>query len=618
MIRSLVNNLKTIIREIKTDKPKSLIEWRKWSANAVFMAALIFMPVAMLFSFPTYLAENRYGLIVFNLLIMTVLLIRLIDRWGSYRFWIVIWLIIIYTMMITFFITLGPHYARSAWLVFFSVMTSLFLGTMAGSVAVLINIIMLLTLYFLIGPGNAAWTSVYADPFPKYLMFVTNTTAVALLPTLMAGFMINRLDQAHDFQQKTMEDLKEKNKNLMLAEETIKESEASYRTLFESAGDAIFVIKDGNFFECNQKTLEIFGCRRDEIIDRSPAEFSPPVQPDGRDSKEKAMEKINAALEGTPQVFEWQHKQLGGILFVAEVSLNRVKLSTEDRVLAIVRDITNRKKTAEMMIQSEKMLSVGGLAAGMAHEINNPMAGILQTSSVMSNRLNNIEMPANKKVAEEIGIKMDDIKAFMEKREILRMVTTIVESGQRVAQIVGNMLSFARKSESSVSSHNLAELFDKILELAATDYDLKKQYDFKAIEIIKEYEDNLPMVPCGGAKIQQVLLNILRNGAHAMQEVMEKNNEYRPKFTLRLFREIKANMLCIEIEDNGPGMDEKTRKRVFEPFFTTKPVGEGTGLGLSVSYFIITENHDGEMSVESTPGLGAKFIIRLPLEVRKE
>ena len=99
-----------------------------------------------------------------------------------------------------------------------------------------------------------------------------------------------------------------------------------------------------------------------------------------------------------------------------------------------------------------------------------------------------------------------------------------------------------------------------------------------------------------------------------MQEVLEKNKEYQPMFTLRLFRETKANMLCIEIEDNGPGMDEKIRKRIFEPFFTTKPVGVGTGLGLSVSYFIITKNHSGEMSVESTPGSGAKFIIRLPLE----
>jgi len=120
----------------------------------------------------------------------------------------------------------------------------------------------------------------------------------------------------------------------------------------------------------------------------------------------------------------------------------------------------------------------------------------------------------------------------------------------------------------------------------------------------------MPQVKCEASKIQQVIFNILKNGAQVMSESVEKKKE--PRFTLRLMPE--EDMARIEIEDNGPGMDEATRKRVFEPFYTTKPVGAGTGLGLSVSYFIITENHGGTMEVESEPGKGAKFIIRLPLE----
>jgi PAS domain S-box-containing protein len=283
---------------------------------------------------------------------------------------------------------------------------------------------------------------------------------------------------------------------------------------------------------------------------------------------------------------------------------------------AVIRvdDITEKIRLEEMMVQSEKMLSVGGLAAGMAHEINNPLAGMMQSATVMSNRLIDVEIPANQLAAKEIGISMDDIKAFMENRGILRMAKTINDSGQRVAKIVDNMLNFARKTDALVSSHNPVELLDKILELASTDYDLKKQYDFKAIEIQKEYEKDLPALLCEGAKIQQVLLNILRNGAQAMQARMEKNSNYKPKFILRMSFETKTNMLCMEIEDNGPGMDKKTCKRIFEPFFTTKPIGVGTGLGLSVSYFIIVENHNGEMNVESTPGVGTKFIIHLPLK----
>lgn len=277
---------------------------------------------------------------------------------------------------------------------------------------------------------------------------------------------------------------------------------------------------------------------------------------------------------------------------------------------AVIRidDVTDKIRLEEMIIQSEKMLSVGGLAAGMAHEINNPLAGIIQSAAVISNRLGNIEMEANLKVAKELGITMNNIKLFMDKREILRMLTAITESGQRMAEIVNNMLSFARKSDDQFSSHILSELIDKSLELASTDFDLKKKYDFKMVEIKKEYDGNVPPVPCEAAKIQQVLLNILRNGAQAMQEAGINN----PMFTIRTHFNQKKKMACIEIEDNGPGMDKATSKRVFEPFYSTKPVGVGTGLGLSVSYFIIAENHNGELIVESSPGLGAKFIIRLP------
>ena len=278
---------------------------------------------------------------------------------------------------------------------------------------------------------------------------------------------------------------------------------------------------------------------------------------------------------------------------------------------AVIRvdDVTEQIRLEEMMIQSEKMLSVGGLAAGMAHEINNPLAGMIQTAGVMANRLGtNLHIPANQKAAEEAGTTMEAIEKFMKARSIPRMLATINESGQRVAAIVDNMLSFARKSDSTVSTHVFDEILDKTTELAATDYDLKKQFDFKRIEIQREYADPPVSAPCEGAKIQQVLLNILRNGAQAMQAAGAET----PRFIFRTLFEQDRKMAVMEIEDSGPGMDEQTRKRVFEPFFTTKPVGVGTGLGLSVSYFIITENHGGEMLVTSAPGKGSTFIIKLP------
>ena len=331
------------------------------------------------------------------------------------------------------------------------------------------------------------------------------------------------------------------------------------------------------------------------------------------------MDKIAESIKTKTTIYEQKkpHQSEKGLNFEDVTIYPLITNGVEGAVIRID-DVTDKVRMEEMMIQSEKMLSVGGLAAGMAHEINNPLAGMMQTASVMANRLmKNMDIPANRKAAEAAGTTMETIQNFMEARGILRMITTINESGSRVAAIVDNMLSFARKSDARVSSHLISELLDKTLELAATDYDLKRQYDFKTIKVIKEYEDNLPSVPCEGAKIQQVLLNILRNGAQAMQETIEINKGNSPVFILRIAQETETNMLCIEIEDNGPGMDETTCKRVFEPFFTTKSDGVGTGLGLSVSYFIITENHGGKMSVESFPGFGTKFIIRLPLKGKK-
>jgi len=352
----------------------------------------------------------------------------------------------------------------------------------------------------------------------------------------------------------------------------------------------------------------MLGYKPEEVLGKTPFDFMMPEDAVRIDKKFKAMakagkpipvmENINVHKDGSRVILETS----GIPVFDAQGKLVSYR--------GIDRDITRRKKMEALMVQNEKMLSVGGLAAGMAHEINNPLAGMMQTASVMENRLTKTDIPANLSAAKEVGITMGAVKAFMEKRDILRMVKAINTSGQRMVSIVENMLSFARKSDTLISTHNPAELMDKIIELAATDYDLKKQYDFKTIKIIKEYEDNLPLIPCEGAKIQQVFLNILRNGSQAMQETKTAS----PCFVLRLLRDPKAGMLQIEIEDNGPGMDEAVRKRIFEPFFTTKPVGMGTGLGLSVSYFIITENHGGTLNVISEPGVGARFIIRLPLE----
>ncbi|MBB6481580.1 sensor histidine kinase [Spirochaeta isovalerica] len=277
---------------------------------------------------------------------------------------------------------------------------------------------------------------------------------------------------------------------------------------------------------------------------------------------------------------------------------------------AVIRidDVTEKTKMEELLIQSEKMLSIGGLAAGMAHEINNPLAGIMQTANVLNKRLiDKVDIPANKKIADELGINLDDMKTFMERREIPRMIDSMLDSGKRISSIVSNMLNFSRKSDSRKSTVSLSVLIDQTIEIAGTDYDMKKEQDFRNIRIIREFQSPMNPVVCESSKLQQVFLNLLRNGAQAMEKQTED-----PQFIIRIYHDQKNNMACIEVEDNGPGMDEDIKSRIFEPFFTTKPPGIGTGLGLSVSYFIIHEEHRGQMNVESAPGKGSRFIIHLP------
>ncbi|MBF0302879.1 MAG: response regulator [Desulfamplus sp.] len=306
--------------------------------------------------------------------------------------------------------------------------------------------------------------------------------------------------------------------------------------------------------------------------------------------------------------------------------------SFNDRRGAVIRidDVTERVKMDEIVIQSEKMLSMGGIAAGMAHEINNPLAGIIQNIQVIKNRING-ELPANHHAAQECGVTLDVIRQYMEKREIFRMMDSVHQSGNRAAQIVDDMLSFSRRNEGTLKHENLAELMEKSIKLAVIDYKTKAEKDIGHVEIIRNYQKDMPLVSCQPVKIQQVLLNILKNGLQSIENKkwhdnnngseLSQINEDKQDIESASANGAKQiivtigisddNMASIEISDNGEGMPEDVRKKVFQPFFTTKK--SGTGLGLSISYFIITEDHKGLIKVVSTHGKGSTFTIKLPL-----
>lgn len=406
------------------------------------------------------------------------------------------------------------------------------------------------------------------------------------------------------------EQVTEKISELEASKSALQDSETFRRRIFESSKLPVTIIDAETrlFVDCNPAALEANGfSTAAELIGKSVYDISAPLQYDGTPSAEKAAKHLETVLKEGQAVVEWRHQRTDGEQWDGEVHLVIFNLGNRQLVQTTTLDITDRKKTAALMVQTEKMMMVGGLAAGMAHEINNPLGIIAQSAQNIQRRLDP-QLPGNRTAAEQIGLELDKLQQYLETRQISGFIKSIREATDRAARIIANMLKFSRKSESHTEYIELDLLFEQVLELAASDYDLKKNYDFKRVTIIQEISSDPPKVPFSVLEIEQVLLNLLKNAAQAMYEAATEN----PQITLRT--RCEHGFAVIEVEDNGPGMPPEVQKRIFEPFYTTKEVGKGTGLGLSVSYSIITNNHHGRLEVSSQPGKGTCFRIYLPLQ----
>jgi len=317
--------------------------------------------------------------------------------------------------------------------------------------------------------------------------------------------------------------------------------------------------------------------------------------------------RAEVAVSGRPAAMEKLLVERSGERAFYDLMLYPLLAKGVQGAVVRIEDVTERTRIQELMVQNEKMMSVGGLAAGMAHEINNPLGIISQAAQNIERRLSP-DLPVNRTVAAGIGLDPGHLKTYFQQRQIPEFIASILGAVERAARIVGNMLQFSRRADPTRFPADLEHIVHQALELAANDYDLKKKFDFRSIRIDLEVAPGLPLVPMVGIEVEQVVLNLLKNAAQAM---VDNPPERRPRLAIRI--RMEPPHLVLEVADNGPGMDDAVRRRIFEPFFTTKEAGVGTGLGLSVSYMIITQNHKGLLEVDSAPGLGARFTIRLPL-----
>jgi two-component system cell cycle sensor histidine kinase/response regulator CckA len=377
------------------------------------------------------------------------------------------------------------------------------------------------------------------------------------------------------------------------AHEAMQSSEERYRALFEAAGDAIFILQGEICIRCNPKALELFGCDESDLLGRALYEFSTPTQPDGRNSRELADEKIAAAFNGRVQMFEWMHSRCNGMPFPSEVTLSPLRLHDEVFVQAIVRDVTERKheeaerqKLEAQLVQAQKMESVGRLAGGVAHDFNNLLTAIVGYADMAA---------------------IDSRKSDPAVHEA---VLQIRAAGERASELTRQLLAFARKQTLEVRVFDVNEMIRGFSTML-------KRLIGEDVKFVTELSNAAVHVKADMSQIHQVLLNLVVNARDAMPKggmlKIETSSTTIDAHYVDSHPDAKpGEFVTVCVSDTGIGMDDETLKQAFEPFYTTKEMGKGTGLGLSMVYGIVKQ-HGGHVSVYSELGRGTTFRIYLPL-----
>ena len=362
------------------------------------------------------------------------------------------------------------------------------------------------------------------------------------------------------------------------AEEALQRSEENFRNTLDTSLMGIFIGDSGNVLYVNRAFLEMFGYDNlDEVRAKRPVEF---YAPESYVSYLQRRERQQRG-EPNPDNFEIDVVHKDGAVRHLQVFRKEVLWNGKLQSQLLYNDITalkqaeeERRKLEDRAQVASRLAVVGEMAAGVAHEINNPLTGVLGFSQMMLEK---------ESVPEEIKAE-------------LRL---IVDGSQRVADIVKRLLTFARQTKPVKTMTNINELLDNNLKL--------REYVLKTanINVVTRFDPELPWSVADPGQLQQVFLNLIVNAEQAMKGAHDRG-------TLTVTTEKKGNNIIISFQDDGPGITPENRKRLFEPFFTTKAPGEGTGLGLSLSRSIILE-HNGKMYVESEFGHGATFIIELPI-----
>ncbi|MBI4912329.1 MAG: PAS domain S-box protein [Acidobacteria bacterium] len=377
----------------------------------------------------------------------------------------------------------------------------------------------------------------------------------------------------------------------------LRESEAKFRLLFQRNHDGILLLDGDRFTECNQAVLSMMRCTEPELLRMHPWDLSPPTQPDGRPSPEKALEMIGLAHEKGGHRFEWVHRRTDGEDFPVEVTLTPIPLGGREVLYTTWRDITERKHEEQerlglerRILHAQKLESLGVLAGGIAHDFNN-----LLSAMIGHLELAGLTLPPGGKAT----VHLQAVEGLL----------------NRAAELTRQMLAYSGRGTRVTSPLDLSALVEDLTGLLRVSISKKINLDL-------DLAPRLPAISADLSQINQVLLNLVTNASDAIGDA---EGEIHIATGIKAMTEAEIRGLrtdgpmtpglhvFLEVSDTGSGMNEQVMARLFEPFFSTK--SQGRGLGLSAILGIL-RSHSGGLHLESRPGEGSTFRLFFPaLEV---